>query len=218
MQRRGAGKSRGALVPLAYNAVTRRTVVFIVWISVMIASAAIAAQLRAQDSVAPTAREAALAWVLTHNVLPIPRTNVAIVVEPDFAMRPSDLPPGRGRPPTTRSAEVVALEAAALAARVGPDARTAPGREVLVCVRYDCATRTAASVVQVRDPAPESAGVEGILIVLFSPGANRSERVLWSAVIQVEKRDSGWIATRTRLSSERPARVRVPVDSSGVSR
>jgi hypothetical protein len=180
------------------------------WMMAGIATTSLVSQALAQGPVAQSAREAALAWVIERGVLPIPAANVAIVREPDFKLRPPDTRGSVPRP--TRASDVVNREAVVLASRIGKGAFAADGEEVLVCVRYDCATRSSASVVRVRDQDPGKDGDE-VLVTLFLPGANKSERVLYSAVIQVERRESGWAGVKTVTASERPTRVRVPVDS-----
>jgi hypothetical protein len=179
----------------------------------VLAISAFSARSDAQVVVAATAREAALAWVLDRGVLPIPRTDVAIVRDPYFKKRPSDVP--GTPPPAVRTREVEVREANVLAAIVGPEARSANGDDVLVCLNYDCATRTTTSVVTVNDPLPLKEGGTSVNVQLYSPGANRSERVLYVAVVEVERRGAGWAGVGTLLASDAPRRVRVPIDSLG---
>jgi hypothetical protein len=159
---------------------------------VLVAFAGLAQALaQSAPTVFPSPRLAAVAYAVAHG-FEIPRTNVILANE----IETGQINHGRGSPnDRARSlpVEESLRDSRAVAALLGPNARTAPVAQIVSCPERRCFASTTAHALLVDDLKDDSTGVG---IKLYSPGTGAGDRgTLIQAVVNTAKAPTGWTAT-----------------------
>jgi hypothetical protein len=139
------------------------------------------------QSTVSSARVAAVRFALAQG-WQLPTTNAVVALETTFGW-----PDGT---PVKQSAEETAREAAEIAKLLGPSVRTGRAGDHVLCPERRCYAANDVWVIIVDGLA---AGEIDIRIRVFAPDAVRNQpSTLTSAVIDLERRENGWIGTRYR--------------------
>jgi len=158
-----------------------------------------------------SARAAALQYVIAHDVLAIPKHNVAIILEPVYA-------PNQHHGVETRDPQLTPYQAKAMMELLA-GSKVARAADVLACVRYDCATRTtnaALFVTQeenvIENGNPTARYRVGVTLYLPQQGDDPDTRRMQGVVIGVNFENGSWSATGVTTGPSLVHPVRVPAD------
>jgi len=160
-----------------------------VLLSWLIAASVVAQSQRPQAAAPnPSARVAAFTFAITSD-WQFPRTNVIVAVDTHFG--------GIDGHPVIQSAAVVNRENREIAALLGTEVRTGRAADYLSCPSPGvCFAKTDQSVILVGGLFQ---GDSDVLIRVYTPGPNGKDRTshssTTSAIVQLKRWDSGWVAT-----------------------
>jgi hypothetical protein len=133
------------------------------------------------------------------NGFAIPRDSVVVAIEPRFGLHAVTVGHQASVRDVPGADELPMLEREArdIAALIGSNVPTVASKHYLQCVNNSCATKTRYTVVVVErplEPPNQSQAGAGVTVVVYSPGATRSERAEQRAMITVTRTIGGFSA------------------------